>query len=247
MDQIKDSFYALLRMIDSGVFFKKPMQWLYLLTGILSFLPPLCCIVIFFAISKIVSPYMEGWGEALFYIMMFLLVVVSIILGYFSFLFWQHRSNRLGNAIKDYDDISALPVWGHYLQTSFEYWGLFSVIVPAIGFIAIFLYAFLSFNTYIFANLGYEFFHIGSEMGDYFAGLIGALVTLAFIILGLCILGYVMVLISHVIGENIRIKANIANDTRDMGDILRAATMNENELLKEKAPVLEEEKENEAE
>ena len=54
--------------------------------------------------------------------------------------------------------------------------------------------------------------------------LLGLLILVIFIFICL-LLSYIVILIAHFIGESIRVRAQIANDVRDLGDIHRAATL----------------------
>jgi hypothetical protein len=77
---------------------------------------------------------------------------------------------------------------------------------------------------------------------NYFLLIIIGLVTLIIYTIISIIIGFLIVLIFRFAAEFIRLVAQIANDARDMGDILRAATMTD-----KPAPAVAEEAEPEEE
>jgi hypothetical protein len=72
---------------------------------------------------------------------------------------------------------------------------------------------------------GFNYINPHGDIGDFFKTLLVGLLALAIFTLLCLFVSYITILIAHYIGESIRVRAQIANDVRDLGDIHRAATL----------------------
>lgn len=224
MDTITKPFYAFMNWIDSGEFFRKPLQWLYILCGVISFCIPLVALYVFYeGFAKQTSHYIKGWDAVAFWITGILLAITIIIFAIYCFLFWFNRYKKLNLTFKKGDQIVAIPIWGHWIQTTFEFWGLFLAAVPTFFIFFSFFYNFISFKTSFFSEIGT--WATRNEFFGYFVGLLTAIVGIIISFICIFIVAYLILLIGHVIGEKLRARANVANDTRDMGDILRGTVL----------------------
>ncbi|MBQ9287710.1 MAG: hypothetical protein IJ212_04700 [Bacteroidaceae bacterium] len=228
---IKTGLNTLLSWIDSGNFFKKPMKVLYMITGYLSFLLPIALLVAFFNFKDIIEDFTsikslvdDGWPAFLYMIFIILFFIILFLLSYINFLFWKNRSEKLESLVKTGDQIVVIPVWADYVQSTGEVWGIFWGIVPSIT-------AILALVFYILSGAIFE--------DNFLLNLLVSVIGCALFILFWVICGFIIILMSHFIGESMRLKAQMANDIRDIGDIARAATF---ENIDTVAPDVKEEK-----
>ncbi len=211
-DTILKPLNAVLHSIDNSSFLKKPMTWLYIINGVLSELLALFLIYYIFSEGKNAAGnlvgYIEGWKAVVWTIEEIILVLALLCLSVYAFMFWLKRARQLDKDVRRGDAIVAIPVYAHYLQAGFEFWGLliFAVmgLVGAMSFI-------LQILTWPFSDIA-EFILAGLLMPILIAG-IGA------------VIGYFLIFIGHVLGELLRVKAIVGNNLRDLGDIFRATTM----------------------
>lgn len=211
-DTILKPLDAVLHSIDDSSFLKKPMTWFYILNGVLSALVPLFIIFWMFSegertVGGFVG-YLEGWSAFVWTFEEIILVVALLCLSVYAFMFWLKRARQLDRVVRRGDEIVAIPVYAHFLQCGFEFWGLLIGIVMAIAGAMLFILLILTWPF--------------SGFGDF---LVGGIFTPLLLIAGGCIMGYFLVFLGHVCGELLRVKAIVGNNLRDMGDILRATTM----------------------
>lgn len=224
MDQIKLFMSKLLSWIDNGKFFIHPMKWLYVVFAYLSFAQALVVIGIVYNWVESILRYMEGWTKFSGYFLFFLFCVLVLVAGLLLYFFWMDRSKKVTRVVNEGDQIVAMPVSAHLLQSFGESYGISIAIVPSLGGVLFYLWSLLTGFT-MFSPFG------SIEFGDFMKYFLGGLLMLAAFIVVCLLIGYCHILLFHFISESIRCRAQIANDVRDLGDIHRAATLvNESEL-----------------
>ena len=213
MDSIKFVFYKLLSWIDNGKFFIKPSKWGYTILAWLSFLLPIAAGILFYiAYNSGVFGRVKGWdlySLILLFIIFFIFVCVA---AYLNFLFWIHRRTAINSTVKVGDQIVIIPVFAHFVQSWGESVGLLLGLLPSIAVVLIFIWQILT---------GFSQMNI---FDDYLKNLFGGLIYIILIVAVCCFVGYCHVFFARWIGELMRLRAQIANDVRDLGDIHRAAT-----------------------
>lgn len=111
---IKRPLNKLLGWIDSGIFFREPLRWLYLLNGVLCII---AAIVIFAGLIK-TDAFKYAFGYSL------IVTILAIVFAIFGLLFWINRGKRVKEQIEAHDDFVAIPLVAHFIQSSAEFWGL---------------------------------------------------------------------------------------------------------------------------
>lgn len=212
MEQIKLCMTKLLSWIDSGKFFIHPMRWLYIVFAYLSFVPPIAVLYFIGDVADVLD-YLGGWTKISGFLFFFFFVALVVIAALLMFQFWMNRSNKVVRVINEGDQIVAMPTVAHLLQSVGEANGVYACIVPPLGAILFYVWGILT---------GFKYVSYGDQFFEYF--FLGLLVLVLFIAACL-IVGYILVILAHFTGESIRVRAQIANDVRDLGDIHRAATM----------------------
>lgn len=217
MEQIKEWMKQLLQSIDSGVFLREPMKWIYMLYAVLQFVLPLCFLYLYYQLlsSKFSIGFLEGWDAFVMYLSMFLVVAWQFALAYTGFVYWKKRKEHLGREVRNGDSMVAIPVWAHYIQCSLEWTGIYLFVSVVGTYVIFFVCALLT---------GFDI--LGGSEAMFKGFLIGVLILIALIIIFLPIC-YLIILLAHYIGEQMRVKAQLANDLRDVSDIQRAMTMPE--------------------
>jgi len=207
----------LLSLIDSGKFFIQPMRWLYILFAYLSFVPAL--FILYWLYDTGIDgglQYAKGWVKFSGYLFCFIFAVFVIIAAILMFYFWMNRSQKVVRDVNEGDQIVAMPIWAHFIQSIFESSGVYIGIIPPFGAALFYLWSVFT---------GFKYIIPFSEFGDIIKMFFVGLVALAFFTLICLLMSYIVILLAHYIGESIRVRAQIANDVRDLGDIHRAATM----------------------
>ena len=217
MEQIKFYMTKFLSLIDSGKFFIQPMSWLYVVFACLSFLPALLilCCMYYAGIGDILS-YTEGWTKFSGYLFCFIFALFVIVTAILMFYYWMNRSHKVAHIVNEGDQIVAMPVWAHFVQSIFESSGVYIAMIPPMGATLFYLWGVIT---------GFKYMLPYAEFGDIMKALLVGLLALAIFIFICLLFGYIIILIAHFIGESIRVRAQIANDVRDLGDIHRAATL----------------------
>lgn len=209
---------ALLRNIDNGKFFRRPVQVLYAIFGALSFVLPFStifgCIYLF---DYLHIDYVSTLPKCFFYLGCMVAIIAGTLIAYLGYLYWQNRANRLDFEANEGGTAVAIPVCAHIVQSILESYGIFSTIACS-----------------IYAVIGYFFAYVPMLMSnelpfgsdDGFSALLSGLVATVLFIAGTFIFGFFSVIFAHYLGENMRIGAQIANDLRDVADIKRASLNN---------------------
>lgn len=217
MNPIKFCMTKFLSLIDSGKFFTQPMRWLYVIFACLSFVPAL--LVLYFIYEEGINGilrYAEGWVKFSGYLFCLIFALFVIVTAILMFYYWMDRSHKVAHIVNDGDQIVAMPVWAHYTQSIFESLGVYIAIIPPMGAVLFYLWGVIT---------GFKYIEPFAEVGDIIKLLVIGLLALAGFIFVCLLLSYIIILVAHYLGESIRVRAQIANDVRDLGDIHRAATL----------------------
>ena len=197
-------------IVDNGQFFREPIVYLYRIIGIFIVLSFFGFMYICFSDDKLslgkFMQYVDGGVNIA------IALVVMALSCAFGLLYWINRSNSLRSKIQGGNDIVVIPIIADFIQCLFEWWGLTLMI-------------FIPLYTLYLGILGQLFMHMGHYL-DFL------LITIASSI-GIILLGYGITCFGHFLGENIRAVSTIANNVRDLGDIHRAATMDNETIEKE--------------
>ena len=223
MEQINYYLSKLLSWIDNGRFFIDPMKWIYMVFAYLSFVPPIIVFWFFYTLSDegFFKP-MSGWTKFTAYLFFFVFCIIVVFAAILMYYFWKNRCKKINHAVKVGDQIVALPLWAHWNQSLGESIGVYIGVVPPIAGVLIYLWGLITGFDYL------------KYFGDnILQTIILSLIVLAVFIAIHILIGFGIVLISHFISESIKLRAQIANDVRDLGDIHRAATMQNVEPAKE--------------
>lgn len=217
LNQIKLCMTKFLSLIDSGKFFVQPMRWLYILFAVLSFVPALITLYVMYEYGiDGTLKYASGWMKFSGYLFCFIFAIFVIVTAILMFYFWMNRSHAVSQVVKEGDQIVAMPVWAHLVQSTFESWGVYISIIPSTGAALFYIWGIFT---------GFKAINYYTTVGEFFKTLFVGLLVLALFAFICLLVGYVIILIAHYIGESIRVRAQIANDVRDLGDIHLAATL----------------------
>ena len=217
MNQIKFCMTKFLSLIDSGKFFIQPMRWLYVFFACLSFIPALYTLYWMYdkGIDGILK-YAEGWVKFSGYFFCFIFAIFVIVTAILMYYYWMNRSHKVAHIVKEGDQIVAMPVWAHFVQSIFESSGVYIAIIPPLGSALFYVWGLVT---------GFKYIDPYGDAGDFFKILLVGLIVWALFTFICLLVSYIIILIAHFIGESIRVRAQIANDVRDLGDIHRAATL----------------------
>lgn len=216
MNFIKNLLEKVLNSFDNGRFLREPVKLFYFLNGICPFVLPLICLYQVIEYNVINEYTFKSWWGFTLLIAVLAGIAWLTVLAYCAFVFWKNRIKDLDLNVRTGDSTTAMPIMAHYIKCWGESTGLILAIAPVgmyvIGFVFMFLNGFAPYGF----GFSFDQFLLKTIYG--IAGFFGLLLV-EFII---C---YPIIFVAHYISENIRIKAQIANDLRDVSDIHRAATM----------------------
>ena len=178
-----------LSYIDDGHFFRKPFSWLYSLLAVVNLLLPL---YVFYQASQNRIFDMS----AKFVIVFLLLWVIVAFTGWVSFQLWWDRRSKINMSSTAGDEFVAIPVFSHFIQTLGEWFGTY---IGLVGF------GFALLATII---LGDEGRYLGLILG------IPYLNTGWMAVITMPIIGFLIIVVSRFLSEQIRALASIANNTK---------------------------------
>ncbi len=178
-----------LSYIDNGHFFRKPFSWLYGLLGIVNLLLPIYLIYRAHEIKVLDFP-------AKFIIVFLLVLIIVAFAGWVSFQLWWERMGKIDKLSSVGDEFIATPVFSNFIQTFGEWMGTY---IGLVGF------GFALLSTII----------LGEE-GNYFGNNIGIpyLRTGWLAVIAMPIVGFLIIVFSRFLAEQIRALSSIANNTR---------------------------------
>lgn len=175
----------LLKSVDDGDFFRKPMLWLYFLMAVLNLLLP------FYVLYKGIDGGIFG-GQAKWIFAFILIWLFLAAAAWIGFQIWWNRKDKVTLTLTEGEEFVSTPVFSHFLQTFGEWLGSF--------------YAIVGFGV---ALIGVIFLGSGSTIPglDMFSG-----GWLNIIIYPLS--GYLIVVLFRFIAEQTRAIVQIANNTK---------------------------------
>jgi hypothetical protein len=112
-----------LNYIDSGEFFRKPFQWVYMLIAALNLLFPLY--IMYRAINAGVFQHLPA-KSIIGFILFWIILAAACWVG---FQIWWDRRTKVLNTTSTEDHYVAIPVFTHFVQTLGEWLGSFIAIV----------------------------------------------------------------------------------------------------------------------
>ncbi len=188
-DKIFNTVQPLLSYIDSGDFFRKPFSWLYMALAAMNVLAP------FVVLYKTIDSGLFKYGGAKVIFSFFLIWIFVLVAGWVGAQIWWNRREQVLESSSTGSEFSATPTFSHFIQTLGENYGT-SIAIVGVGF---------SLIATVF--LGSEAGMMGSGLGlPVNAGIFGVFVF--------PILGYLVIVFSRFVAEQIRALATIANNTR---------------------------------
>lgn len=176
----------LFKYIDSGKFFRQPMQWLYYIIGVICLIAPLY--LLYYLFDDNVFSYADG-GEC-FAIILIWLVFAALCYG--GFMLWFNRAGKLATILQPDSKFVAVPALANFIQTSGEFIGMFFGLFSFASSIIITLFS-AGIARYAFGSL-----NAGSSLGTGIGMLLG---------------GYIIVISSRYVAELVLAIADIANNT----------------------------------
>lgn len=215
MKLIKQYVDRLLQYIDSGRFFRSPIKVFYILIGVSTFLPVLLPIVLLFIPQ--VNDFIDslgGWATIVSYVGVLVLIVYFLALGFFGFFYWRNRQRDLYATVRVGDKIKAIPVCAHIIRSLGEWNGIYLFVSTMGAYLILYVLALISG---------------GGDFVGFLIILFGGLLVIPLLCLILFLISYPIILSAHAISERLLIKALVANNVSDLGDIHRAAVMPEAE------------------
>ncbi len=207
---IKNLFYKLLQLIDDKRFLIKPLKWFYYFKGGLPFIFPLLFIIAIIESEAI--HFYSTWAEIVAWVFIVLFTLFLLFIAYINFLFWFDRARQLETIVRPGDSIVAIPLLADNIKNNGESFAILlssSIIVGAVFF--------------------YLFLLLTGEGDIYRRGHFLIALLIIIVLTALCaMIAYFIILFTHFVAEKLRMRAQMCNDLRDVADIHRAATM-ENE------------------
>lgn len=188
-DKIFNTVQPLLSYIDSGDFFRKPFSWLYMALAAMNVLAP------FVVLYKTIDSGLFKYGGAKVIFSFFLIWIFVLVAGWVGAQIWWNRREQVLESSSTGSEFPATPTFSHFIQTLGENYGT-SIAIVGVGF---------SLIATVF--LGSEAGMMGSGLGlPVNAGIFGVFVF--------PIIGYLVIVFSRFVAEQIRALATIANNTR---------------------------------
>lgn len=215
MNLIKQYVDRLLQYIDSGRFFRSPIKVFYILIGVSTFLPVFLPIVLLFIPQVHYFISSQGtWPTIVSYLGVLVLIVYFLVLGFFGFFYWRNRQRDLYATVRVGDKIKAIPVCAHIIRCLGEWNGVYLFVSTMGAYLILYVLALISG---------------GGDFEGFLIILFGGLLAIPLLCLILFLISYSIILSAHAISERLLIKAIVANNVSDLGDIHRAAVMPEAE------------------
>ena len=177
-----------LSFIDNGHFFRKPFRWLYTLLAIVNLLIP---IYVFYQASNRIFD-----SSAKFVIVFLFLWVIVAFAGWVGFQLWWDRKSKIDMSSTAGDEFIATPALSQFIQTLGEWIGTW---IGLVGF------GFALLTTIILGDEGY---YLGGSLG------IPYLNTGWMAILTMPIVGFLIIVFSRFLAEQIKALSAIANNTK---------------------------------
>lgn len=187
----------------------------YILIGVSTFLPVFLPIVLLFIPQVHYFISSQGtWPTIVSYLGVLVLIVYFLVLGFFGFFYWRNRQRDLYATVRVGDKIKAIPVCAHIIRCLGEWNGVYLFVSTMGAYLILYVLALISG---------------GGDFEGFLIILFGGLLAIPLLCLILFLISYSIILSAHAISERLLIKAIVANNVSDLGDIHRAAVMPEAE------------------
>ena len=218
MNLIKQYVDRLLQYIDSGRFFRSPIKVLYILIGVSTFVPILLPIILLIIPQVHYFISSQGtWTTIVSYFGVLVLIVYFLMLGFY---YWHNRQRDLYATVRIGDKIKAIPVCAHIIRSLGEWNGVYLFVSTMGAYLILYVLALLTG---------------GGSIEIFLIILFGGLLIIPVLGFVLFLISYPIILSAHAISERLMIRAIVANNVSDLGDIHRAAVMPEVEKTEVKA------------
>ena len=193
-----------LNTIDNGQVFRQPMKWLYLLVAVINLLIPLKALD---GLVDIWSYAVDSFEVGLGFIVAWIILAIG---GFIGFQLWWHRSAQVSKLTEPDAEFVAIPVFAHLIKTVGEWIG------TSIG-------VFGTLITFITMILMVDFLEKLPIAGKF--GFLSFIMTF--------IIGFLVLLISRFVSEQLLAFAAIANNTKGLDQVVAtpAPVVNTNEEI----------------
>jgi len=188
-DKLLNAVQPLLSYIDSGEFFRRPFSWLYVALAAANLLAP------FYVLYQTIESGLFKYGGAKFGFSFFLIWLFVLAACWIGAQIWWNRKDKVLETSSEGSEFSATPAFSHFLQTLGENYGT-SIAIIGVGF---------SLIATVF--LGREAGMLGARLSLPINAGISGIVLFP-------IIGYLVIVVSRFIAEQIRALAAIANNTK---------------------------------
>lgn len=219
---LKKFIDQLLILSDNGKIIKAPIKWLYVLLGVLCFVP---FVGGFYALvtewDEVISALGSGfWANFVTMFIVDLALIALIIAGLIGFNFWINRKENIDATIRTGSRTVAIPLIADLNQRSGEIVSLFIVYFPVIAVV-------LGFVACLLTG-GYEFYQ------DW--NFLKALLLIVGVVIAALVLAYLNLIITRFVSERIRLLPQIGNDVQRIangtdGTIASAGELEEVDFL----------------
>lgn len=169
--------------IDSGLFFRQPLKWLYYIIGVCIALAPL------YVLYQLVNAFEYLKGSMIFTSLLVWLILAATCVG--GGLLWFNRAEKLSTLLPTGSKFVAIPAIANFIRTAGEFVGLFIGIFIPIASIIIMIFASNDYMMSRYLPVSYSLLSV----------------------VMMIILGYLIVLISRYFAEMTLAIADIANKT----------------------------------
>lgn len=202
-------FYKLLQVIDDGRLLRKGVKWFYYFKAVILFALPIYVIygVIKDSPSFVFRTYYYHGGNTWAVILAILFIALLFFLAFINFFYWTNRARKLESIVRQGDSVVAIPLAADNIKND----GEILAFIFLVGYVGLTI---LQFLLYLLTGHG-EFFKY-------------LIITISTIVVAV-IISFFIIFLFRFISEGIRMIAQMCNDLRDVADIHRAATINDQE------------------
>jgi hypothetical protein len=188
-----NKFFTLIKpylsFIDSGKLYRKPFSWLYMAIAVLNLLFP------FYVLYDVIDRGALIYADAKIIFSFVFALLVLIGAGWISFQIWWDRKDKVLQTTVDGVDFPSTPVISHFIQTVGEWFGTW-LAVAGVGctFFALICFGYNSYEMSYMLDL------------PLYTGIEGIIL--------MPIAGFLVIIFSRLIAEQIRALATVANNTK---------------------------------
>lgn len=179
------------RTIDSGSLYRRPFVWLYMFFAVLNLL----CIV-----AALLAMFKGGFSGVL-------IGLFSIAGFWVGFQLWWDRKDKVNSFVTPGSDFVALPVFSHFIQTAGEWFGTLMAIVGTGASLVMALFG----SSAGYGDMGIGGMGMMNPMDMFMMGM-GSAPVVGIILSP--VLGFLIIIISRAVAEQIRALVAVANNTK---------------------------------